>query len=149
VYKYVCVNESVVDTPEECGERITSNAHLFTTSRTQSPDIDLFDADPACRGKFQTAELHVRYDAKPQRISLQVQDEPQGSYKERANLTISDDIYYYIGFCKDCQQLIDLQLDPTHAYAVRVMLEYPDRKSYSKELVLDPTPSGDIGKMRC
>ena len=150
VYRYVCANQSVMDNAGDCGAKIVSNANLFQVSKDQEEEfIEKFSSDAACRGKFPVAELHLVYAQKPENITLQILDDPERSFVNAAILPVAQEIYYYIGFCKDCQHLTDLQLDPTRAYAVRAVLQYPERKVYTREYVLDPTPEGPIGKKSC
>jgi hypothetical protein len=150
VYRYVCANESVVDKPEKCAQVIASNAGEFRLSKEQDASfIEEFEVRPACRGKFNAAEVLLQYAQRPLSITLQLLDEPEGEWRDVAKPDVKADIFYYIGFCLDCQNLIDLKLESTSAYAIRAVLQYPDYKVYSRELIIDPTPSGLIGKKVC
>jgi hypothetical protein len=150
VYRYVCMNGSIVDSVASCGEQLSSNADRFVLNQEQDPSfIKTFTVTPVCRGEFKAGEIHIIYEQQPLNITLQLLDDPDGAYKNVATLPTQPDIYYYIGFCKDCQQLINLRLDADRAYAVRMMLDYPDRKVYSGEYLLDPMPRGNIGRKNC
>jgi hypothetical protein len=147
VYRYVCINESVVDTPQECGP--ASNAKLFKPSRQQNDSyIEDFSADAACRGKFSVAEVHIEYIEPPTGMTLQVLYDPEGQFQDVAQLPPKE-TYYYIGFCKDCQSLVDMTLEPDQAYLVRAVLHYKNFDIYTREELIDPTPTGEIGRKAC
>jgi hypothetical protein len=149
LYKYVCFNQTVVDKPEDCG-KITSNAYLFKPYEAQDPAyIDEFFITPVCRGKFQSAEVYLDYVEAPLNISFQILDDPEGDFRTVDNVTVKDKMYYYVGFCRDCQNLINLQLEPGQAYLIRAVLQYEDFRVYTREELLDPTPSGNIGRKSC
>jgi len=149
-HKYVCYNESVVDKPEECGLKIISNAKLFNPGKEQDASyVTTFSADAACRGEAKAAEMHLTLVQNPQSITFQVMREPDGFYEDLGTIKVAADVYYYIGFCTSCQTLVDASLIPDRAYMIRAVMQYGDRKVYTRDIVIDPTPQGQIGKKSC
>lgn len=156
VYKYVCMNGSIMAQATDCEARIASNAHLFSPATEQDPaHIDAFEARPACRGEYAAAEIHLVVPRAPQQVVFQAQDDPQGAFRDIGALDGSkvmiDDEYFYLGFCEsiDCESVTDAKLPATGAALVRAVLTYQDGKVYTRDLLLDPTPDGEYGKRRC
>lgn len=156
VYRYVCMNGSVMERATDCEARIVSDAHLFSPSAEQDGTlITAFDARPACRGEYPAAEIHLEVTQSPLQVIFEVQEEPEGSFRELASLDgakmIIDDEYFYVGFCSsiDCTTVTDAQLPSEGAAAIRAALKYPNATAYTRELLVDPTPEGEYGRKRC
>jgi hypothetical protein len=148
VYRYVCPNQSIMEKFEDCA--MTSNAYLFNLTTTQDERyIEQFSITPACRGKFQAGEIYLKYAQAPRNITLQLLDDPAGEFKDVAVLPVKPELYSYVSFCRDCQNLIDVQLKSSQAYAMRAALEYEEFTIYTNELIVDPTAMGEIGKKVC
>jgi hypothetical protein len=155
VYKYVCPDGSIIDTKDGCGI-VQSDADLFTLNTTHNDSlITIFDARPACRGNFPSAELHVTLTQSPSRIEIQARTDPQGDFATLVgydgSATVFDDEFFYIGLCskESCGILTDTQLPLDGASAVRLKLDFAQRSEYSKELLIDPTPASEYGKKTC
>lgn len=153
VYKYVCANNSIMDHASDCAAAVVSNAAQFTPSTDQDPRIKDFSVRPACRGDVKAAELHLSYNDVPLNITVQVQDDPKGSFFDSFTVKPTGDMYFYLGFCSNCglfiSQQVDAHFDPSRAYMVRAVLTYPDKNAYSRDWIVDPTPAGDVGKKTC
>jgi len=156
VYKYVCMNGSVMNAASSCEERIVSNAHLFTVLKDQDDTlIDDFDTRPACRGKYKAVEIHIDPIPLASQILVQVMDDPEGSfmdlYEFDAKKEILDDEYMYIGLCDDfdCTLVTEAQLLPDKAYKFRARVVIDGETLYTRERLVDPTPTGEYNQKRC
>lgn len=147
VYRYVCENQSIVDTAVECGKKVVSIANLFTPNQEQDAAyVRGFAVRPACRGNFNAAELHLTTAQQPTSITFQVTDDPTMNFRDIGVIDGAPDVFYYIGFCKDCGKLVNAEL-PSGAYLVRAMLTYPEKKVYTREFIVDT--AGDFGTKTC
>jgi len=150
VYKYICMNATIVNTPEGCGIISVSNAALFKPNTQQDAAyIKSFSVRPACRGSVNAAELHIALNQRPLNITIQSLDDPAGSFMSIGSVKGVDDVYYYVGFCTDdCSKLTDAQLKPGKAYLLRAALQYDDKWIYTREFVVDDA-GGDFEKKVC
>lgn len=156
VYKYVCMNSSIVNTAEECGERIVSNADQFKVQKEQDDTKILeFEARPACRGKYRAAEVHLVPATPALNVTFEVKGSPDAPFSNLASVSgqdrVLDEVYMYIGFCdsRDCESVVDAALSADTAYVVRAVLLTVDGSITSRELLLDPTPEGAYAQQRC
>jgi hypothetical protein len=150
VYRYVCMNQSVMDKPQDCGLKITSDAHLFTPSEEQDRAyVRGFSIRPACRGAFSAAELQLSLEQIPTKITIQIMDAPGAKYRDIGSVEGIGNVFYYIGFCDDCAKLTDAQVPANDAYLVRAQLTYPEKTIFTREYVMDATSEGDFGKRVC
>ncbi len=156
VFRYVCMNGSIMNDPGNCEERVVSNARSFHPNKEQDDTKILeFDARPACRGKFKAAELHI-IPYKPASImTVQVMSEPNTVYTDRFEMNgsrkVLDDEYFYIGFCDDadCAAITDVQLLPDQAYLVRMEIRVGGERIVTRDELLDPTPDGKYSQQQC
>ncbi|MDD9952729.1 MAG: hypothetical protein OXR66_00160 [Candidatus Woesearchaeota archaeon] len=157
VYKYVCENETIVDSPEDCGEKIVSNADLYVVNKMNDEEyIKTFNARAACRGEHVTAEVHLVFEKSPLDVVIEVKRTPSGPFEELSVLSgtnnVLDDEYYYIGLCDpiQCEGQTDAQLDIENAVVVRGKLQYAEGKIvYTSEEIIDPTPEEEYGMKEC
>lgn len=155
VYRYVCANQSVVDSPGECGIA-RSNAGEFTlVEEHDGARILDFSARPACRGQFRAAEVHLEVAQPPQSVELKVRADPQGPYEDLFTLSGSkgtiDDEYVYIALCErgNCNTVADATMPTDGAFVLRALLVYSEEQYFTKEILVDPTPAGAYGQQRC
>jgi hypothetical protein len=157
VLRYVCTNGTIVDTPDECAFVLRSNAVEFSVNKEQNDEyVDSFRATPACRGLYSSAEVHTVLYKNPQTFVLQAKSSPTGGFTDLLSIESTerqlDETYLYVGFCDpfECNQLTDVQLAEDSAHVLRVKLIYADETvEYTRERLVDPVESGDIGQLDC
>ena len=151
VYRYVCQNKSVMDSAEECGTAILSNAASLRPNTVQDDAyIVSFDAEPACRGALKAAALRLVLAEVPINITYEVEDAPDAMPRPIHFSTGKSNSYFYVGFCDGaCGDLADASLAPTSAYLVRAVLRYTDKTVSTRDIIIDPTPDGAYGQKRC
>lgn len=155
VYRYVCQNQSVVDSPDDCEAGPSSNAHLFDPVVQQNESLILdFSARPACRGKDKVAEVHLELNRTARNVAFKVKENPSGPYNDlftTEDNVIVDDDYFYIHFCDslNCGPGADAVVEPSDAFLLRALITYSDNSYFSKDILIDPTPEGEFGKQRC
>lgn len=156
VYKYVCMNGSIVDHEDGCERRIVSNAHMFEINKQQDEGfVEEFDTRPACRGQFRAAEVHIDPVKAPLTMTIQVKRDPSGEYEDLLSLngtnTILDEKFVYIGLCDDpdCEGITDTTLIPDKAYLLRAVWKNDGQDVVTRDRLIDPTPDGEYSQQRC
>jgi hypothetical protein len=98
--------------------------------------INRFDVTSVCRGSFNAAELFFDLSQTPERIGVEILEDPDGRFRDIGSAIGAGETYFYIGFCQQCEHMTDAQL-PAGTYLVRGALTYGDRTVYTREYVVD------------
>ncbi|MBR9700332.1 hypothetical protein GOV11_00520 [Candidatus Woesearchaeota archaeon] len=156
VHRYVCGNGSIMKKATQCEKRIVSNAKQFKVFTSQDEDLILeFSVRPACRGTFQAAEAHLELSERASEITFQAKSEPGGEYVDLASLdgtkAALENEYFYYGFCSkiECGLITDAQLFSSGAHILRAKIRIGETETYTRDLLVDPTPDGEYGEKVC
>lgn len=159
VKQYVCLDQTVVDAPENCMKAPAEAQYTPVTTNEEDQELlEEFRVRPACRSAKQAVETYAKLARPPRTLIIEAKSDPAMEFAEiyRVDGTKNPEYQYGVFCTNTCVTTADYFLDPGKKYLVRARLEYaPTQESglnviiYSNEHIVDHTADGEYTTKLC